>query len=60
MKFVESLNKTEKPGVELSRNIVANYDYWLGRNNQTHLLYYRMQMLQQRQDFLRSVGLKSK
>ena len=60
LKFVEPLNKTEKPGVELLRNIAANYDYWLVRNNQTHLLYYRMQMLQQRLDFLESVGLTSK
>jgi len=58
LKFVETTgNVSKKPGVELLRNISANYDYWLVRSQQDMLLYYRLQMMQQRLNYLRSVGL---
>jgi len=57
LKPVENDEIIAKPGIELLRNIAANYDYWIVRNNQTHLLYYRINMLLQRIEFLESVGL---
>lgn len=58
--FVEEERKSKNPGVELLRNIAANYDYWMVRKNQGHLLYYRLEMMLQRIAFLKSVGLDSK
>jgi len=59
LKFVEE-KKRSKPGVELLRNIAANYDYWMIRNNQEHLLYYKIEMMLQRLEFLKTVGLDSR
>jgi len=59
LKFVEEKTKS-KPGIELLRNIAANYDYWMVRNNQEHLLYYRLEIMLQRLDYLKTVGLDSK
>lgn len=62
LKFVEEeegKGKKSKSGAELLRNIAANYDYWMTRNNQEHLLYYRLEMMLQRLDYMKSVGLDS-
>ena len=60
LKFVEEKAATSEPGIELLRNISANYDYWIVRNHQVLLLYYRLQILMQRVEFLKSVGLDEK
>jgi len=57
LKFIEESVESRQAGVELLRNIAANYDYWIVRNQQDMLLYYRLQMMQQRLDFLKPVGL---
>ena len=62
LKFVadENSQKQKQPGVEVLRNVAANYDYWIVRNQQDMLLYYRLQMMQQRLDFLKPVGMDRK
>lgn len=53
----DEVDENTEPGIELLRNIASNYDYWIPRNNQSLLLYYRLQMLLQRISFLKTVGL---
>lgn len=61
LKFVADDQKsTKKPGIEILRNIAANYDYWIVRSQQDMLLYYRLQMMQQRLDYLKPIGLDHK
>ena len=55
LKFTD--NESKKPGVELLRNIASNYDYWVVRSHQDMLLYYRLQMMQQRLNYLKPVGM---
>ena len=57
LKFVPDDKKTKQPGIEILRNIAANYDYWIVRSQQDMLLYYRLQMMQQRLDYLKPIGL---
>ena len=59
LKFVEEEKRSKTAGVELLRNIAANYDYWIIRNQQNMLLYYRLQLMQQRLEFLKPVGMDS-
>jgi len=59
LKFVEEEKQSKLAGVELLRNVAANYDYWIIRNQQDMLLYYRLQLMQQRLDFLKPVGMDS-
>lgn len=61
LKFATDNQKTtSKPGIEILRNIAANYDYWVIRSQQDMLLYYRLQMMQQRLDYLKPVGFDHK
>jgi len=62
LKFVSDDEKTKSklPGIEILRNIAANYDYWIVRSQQDMLLYYRLQMMQQRLDYLKPIGLDHK
>lgn len=61
LKFVpEDQKTTSKPGIEILRNVAANYDYWIVRSQQDMLLYYRLQMMQQRLDYLKPIGLDHK
>jgi len=58
LKFVDE--QTEWKGhTQLLRNIAAKYDYWMVRNNQANLLYYRLEMMIQRLEYLKTVGLHS-
>lgn len=57
LKFVEEEEKSNEPGIELLRNIASNYDYWIVRSHQNLFLYYRLQMMLQRLQFLKTIGL---
>nr|XP_047143239.1 uncharacterized protein LOC124817343 [Hydra vulgaris] len=57
LKFVSIDEGNAKPGIELIRNVAANYDYWIVRKNQSNLLYYRVELFLQRLKYLKSVGL---
>jgi len=45
------------PGIELLHNIASEYDYWLVRRNQEHLLYYRIELMLQRLNYMKSMGM---
>ena len=50
----------ENAGLEVIQNIAHNYDYWIVRHHQPMILYYRLEMMVQRVNYLSSVGLDSR
>jgi len=47
----------KKEGVELLQNISNKHDSWIIRNNMAMLYYYRIEMLQQRLDYLKDMQM---
>jgi len=48
-------------GVELLFNIAAKHDYWLVDKRRHHnMLYYRLELMRQRLEYLRSVGMDAR
>jgi len=47
-------------GVELMRNVASKHDYWIVRRNAPHMLYYRMELMLQRLEYLKTVGLNER
>jgi len=61
LQFTHTSNDSQSPttthGIQLLHNIASEYDYWLVRRNQELFLYYRIELMLQRLNYMKSMGM---